>query len=59
MSWELCLRGHLLSKCREDLALFDVGTSPLERINITALDGVAQVQSSPNRVPLSPILSIA
>ena len=42
MTWELCLRGHLLSKCQEDLALFDAGTSPLERVHIHALDGVSQ-----------------
>ena len=42
-----CLRGHLLSKCHEDLALFDVGTSPLERIHVAALDGISQVREGP------------
>ena len=42
MSWQLCLRGHLLSKCQEDVALFT--TTPLERIHIAALDGISQVR---------------
>ena len=42
MSWQLCLRGHLLSKCQEDVALFT--TAPLERIHTAALDGISQVR---------------
>jgi hypothetical protein len=53
MSWQVCLRGHLLSKCQEDLALFDVGTSLLEPIHIAALEGVSQVSeiTHPSTVP--------